>query len=313
MKKYLLLLTSLLALICLVACGQATSQPTQKEETDKIQLSSMPEIKGVTYYGDVPANPQRVVVVSSTYTGYLMKLGFNLVGVTSYDKKNPVLKDHLTEAKEVAATDLEAILALEPDVIVVGTSEENVEQLAEIAPVVALEYGARGYLDLMTDFGAIFDKESEAQTWLRDWETKTAEASKELKAAIGADKTFTIMGLYEKEIYLFGDNWGRGGEIVHQALGFKAPQKVIDEVFETGYLSISQEVVGDYAGDYLVVAAEDDQTGTALYESDVWKAIPAVKEGRVIRVDANAFYFNDPMSLEYELEVLKEAILASVK
>ncbi|MEY8462334.1 iron-hydroxamate ABC transporter substrate-binding protein [Streptococcus merionis] len=310
MKKILAPIVSLLAILFLVACGSSNTAETTKGEHT---VSSMPEIKGVTYYGEVPANPERVVVLSSTYTGYLAKLDFNLVGVTSYDKKNPVLKKKVADAKEVAATDLEAILALEPDVIVVGTSEENLDQLAEIAPVVALEYGARNYLEIMSDFGAIFNKKDQAQKWLTDWKTKTAEVAKELKAAIGEDKTFTIMGLYEKEIYLFGDNWGRGGEVVHQALGFKAPQKVIDDVFPTGYLSISQEVVADYIGDYVVVAAEDDQTGTALYESDVWNAIPAVKEGRVIRVDANAFYFNDPMSLEYELDVLREAILATAK
>ncbi|WP_303974476.1 iron-hydroxamate ABC transporter substrate-binding protein [Streptococcus merionis] len=310
MKKILAPIVSLIAILFLVACGSSNTAETTKGE---LAVSSMPEIKGVTYYGDVPANPERVVVLSSTYTGYLAKLDFNLVGVTSYDKKNPVLKKKVADAKEVAATDLEAILALEPDVIVVGTSEENLEQLAEIAPVVALEYGARNYLEIMSDFGAIFNKKDQAQKWLTDWKAKTAEVAKELKAAIGEDKTFTIMGLYEKEIYLFGDNWGRGGEVVHQALGFKAPQKVIDDVFPTGYLSISQEVVADYIGDYVVVAAEDDQTGTALYESDVWNAIPAVKEGRVIRVDANAFYFNDPMSLEYELDVLREAILATAK
>ncbi|MGT2785492.1 iron-hydroxamate ABC transporter substrate-binding protein [Streptococcus merionis] len=310
MKKILAPIVSLIAILFLVACGSSNTAETTKGE---LTVSSMPEIKGVTYYGEVPANPERVVVLSSTYTGYLAKLDFNLVGVTSYDKKNPVLKKKVADAKEVAATDLEAILALEPDVIVVGTSEENLDQLAEIAPVVALEYGARNYLEIMSDFGAIFNKKDQAQKWLTDWKAKTAEVAKELKAAIGEDKTFTIMGLYEKEIYLFGDNWGRGGEVVHQALGFKAPQKVIDDVFPTGYLSISQEVVADYIGDYVVVAAEDDQTGTALYESDVWNAIPAVKEGRVIRVDANAFYFNDPMSLEYELDVLREAILATAK
>ncbi|MGT2757005.1 iron-hydroxamate ABC transporter substrate-binding protein [Streptococcus ovuberis] len=311
MKKYLMLVVTFFSCLCLVACGQA--KPTKDVSTAQVTLSKKPEIKGFTYYGDVPANPQRVVVVSSTYTGYLLNLDLNLVGVTSYDKKNPVLKDHLTQAKEVAATDLEAILALEPDLIVVGTTEENVSELAEIAPVVAIDYGARSYLELVTDFGAIFDQEEASAKWLSDWETKTKAIAEELKAAIGEDSTFTIMGLYEKEIYLFGENWGRGGEIVHQALGFKAPQKVVDEVFGPGYLAISQEVVGDYAGDYLVVAAEDDQTGTALYESDVWQAIPAVKNGHVIRVDANAFYFNDPMSLEYELETLREAILATVK
>ncbi|CRH91453.1 Iron(III)-hydroxamate-binding protein fhuD [Chlamydia trachomatis] len=146
---------------------------------------------------------------------------------------------------------------------------------------------------------------------MTEWKEKTAKVAKEVKAVTGDKATFTVMGLYEKEIYLFGNNSGRGGEVIHQVLGYTAPEKVLKEVFPTGYLAISQAVVADYAGDYLIVAAEDDKTGSALYESEVWKNLPAVKNGRVIRVDANAFYFNDPMTLEYELETLRGAILAT--
>lgn len=308
MKKLLSLLSLVLTLGFLAACG---SQSKPKTETETNTVSSMPKIEGVTYYGDIPANPKRVASLASSYTGHLVQLDLNLVAVTSYDKKNPVLKEYISDAKEVMATDLEAIVALEPDVIVVGSTEENIKQLAEIAPVIAIEYGKRGYLDILDDFGAIFNKEKEAADWLKNWETETAKVAKELKTVTGEDATVTVMGLYQKEIYLFGDNWGRGGEVIYQALGFAAPEKVKTEVFPTGYLSISQEVVADYAGDYIIVAAEDDVTGAALYESDVWKAIPAVQAGRVIRVDANAFYFNDPITLAYELEVLKEAILAT--
>lgn len=307
MKKLYSLLSLGLTLVFLIACGQVE----KTAETTTNTLSSMPKIEGISYYGDVPANPKRVASLASSYTGHLAKLDLNLVAVTSYDKKNPVLKEKITEAKEVMPTDLEAIVALEPDVIVVGSTEENIQQLSEIAPVIAVEYGKRGYLDILSDFGAIFNKEKEAADWLADWKTKTATVAKELKSVTGEDATVTVMGLYQKEIYLFGDNWGRGGEVIYQALGFPAPEKVKSEVFPTGYLSISQEVVADYAGDYIIVSAEDDVTGASLYESDVWKAIPAVQAGRVIRVDANAFYFNDPLTLEYELKTLKEAILAT--
>lgn len=49
------------------------------------------------------------------------------------------------------------------------------------------------------------------------------------------------------------------------------------------------------------------------YTSDLWKNIPAVKENHVIKVNANTFYFTDPLSLEYELKTLKKGILNSQK
>lgn len=300
----------LFGLVLLVACA---GKGTDKADTETAILSSQPAIEGFTYYGDIPEKPQRVVSLASTYTGYLGKLGLNLVGVTSYDKKNPVLADVTADAKEVMPNDLEAIVALEPDLIIVGSTEENIDQLAEIAPTISIEYGKRGYLDIFSDFGQIFNQTELTSTWLENWNKETKTTAEEIKAVIGEDATFTIMGLYEKEIYLFGNNWGRGGEIIHQAFGFKAPDKVVEEVFPAGYLSISQEVVGDYMGDYAIVAAEDDKTGASLYESDIWKAIPAVKNGHIIRVDANAFYFNDPMTLEYQLKTLREGILDASK
>ncbi|MFC3927131.1 ABC transporter substrate-binding protein [Streptococcus caprae] len=311
MKKNLFktLFVAFLAVFTLAACSSQSSS----KETTETKISAMPKIDGFTYYGEVPESPKKVVSLASSYTGHLLELDLNLVGVTSYDKKNPVLTDYVKDAEEVAAADLEAIATLEPDVIVVGSTEENIEQLAEIAPVISIEYGKRDYLQILSDFGSVFNQEDKAQDWLDEWETKIADTKKEVQAVTGTDATFTVMGLYEKEIYLFGDNWGRGGEVIYQALGYTAPEKVKTEVFPTGYLAISQEVVADYVGDYVIVAAEDDTTGSSLYESDIWKAIPAVQEGHVIRVDANAFYFNDPLTLEYELETLRDAILATKK
>lgn len=310
MKKSLVYLTLFLASFVLMACNTQDKASTSSSSEASVEtISKMPEIAGVTYHGEVPESPKRVVSLASTYTGYLLALNQNVVGATSYDKKNPVIKNRLTEAEEVAAADIEAIQKLKPSLIVVGSNEENIEQLADIAPLIVIEYGKRDYLEILSDFGSIFNQKDDADKWLADWEKKTEASAKKLKEAIGEEATFTVMGLHEKQIYLFGDNWGRGGEVIYQALGFKAPKAIVDDVFPTGYLEISQEVVADYAADYIIVAAEDDKTGSALYESDVWKSIPAVKNKKVIRVDANAFYFNDPMTLEHELKVLEKEIL----
>lgn len=308
MKKIILLLSLLVTSFSLMACAN------QKQSSDDgSKVSRMPKISGFTYKGNIPENPKRVVSLSSTYTGYLAKLDLPLVAVTSYDAKNPILKDYTKDSKIVSATDLEAIAALKPDLIVVGSNEENSDQLAEIAPLISIEYRKHDYLQVFTDFGKVFNKEDITQKWLKNWNKKTQEVGKEMKSLTGENATFTIIGLFEKEIYLFGKDWGRGGEIIHQAFQYKAPTKVEEDVFPKGYLSISQEVLPDYAGDYLVVAAEDDKTGSALYESELWKNIPAVKENHVIKVNANTFYFTDPLSLEYELKALKKGISNSQK
>ena len=307
MKKFLSFATLTVTIFLLVACG-SSSKSENSTSSDKVELSSKPKIDGFHYYGDIPKNPKRIASLSSTYTGYLLQLGFDPVTVTSYDAKNPVLKEKVKNAKVLMPEDLESIAKQKPDLIVVDASDKNIDELKKIAPTIAIDYGKNDYLEILNRFGQIFGKEKDADQWIADWKSKTADIGKQLKEKLGQDVTFTVVGLYEKEIYLFGNNWGRGGEVIYKSLGFDAPQKVKDEVFPSGYLQVSQETVSEYIGDYVLVAAEDDKTGSALYESDVWKSIPAVQQNHILKVDANAFYFNDPLTLEYELKTIQDGL-----
>lgn len=307
MKKFLSFATLTVTIFLLVACG-SSSKSENSASADKVELSSKPKIDGFHYYGDIPKNPKRIASLSSTYTGYLLQLGFDPVTVTSYDAKNPVLKEKVKNAKVLMPEDLESIAKQKPDLIVVDASDKNIDELKKIAPTIAIDYGKNDYLEILNRFGQIFGKEKEADQWIADWKSKTADIGKQLKEKLGQNVTFTVVGLYEKEIYLFGNNWGRGGEVIYKSLGFDAPQKVKNEVFPSGYLQVSQETVSEYIGDYVLVAAEDDKTGSALYESDVWKSIPAVQQNHILKVDANAFYFNDPLTLEYELKTIQDGL-----
>ncbi|HFI2446445.1 TPA: ABC transporter substrate-binding protein [Streptococcus suis] len=302
MKKFLLSLSLVLSVLVLTACSAISQKDSQTT------LSSMPTIEGVAYYGDIPAQPKKVISLNFANTGYLLQLGFDVVGATSYDLENPAFAEQLKGATAVTSEDLEAIAALEPDLIVTGSTDEKIEQLAEIAPTITLEYGKHTYAETLTVFGQIFGQETTVEEWQTTWKENVASAAKEIKAKTGDNATFTIMGYLGQDLYLFGNNWGRGGEIIYQELAYTAPQKVKDEVFGPGFLAVSQEVLPDYAGDYIILAVEDESVAASLLNSDLWKNLPAVQNNRVIKVDSKAFYFNDPVSLEYQLTVLKEAI-----
>ncbi|HFU4500333.1 TPA: ABC transporter substrate-binding protein [Streptococcus suis] len=302
MKKFLLSLSLVLSVLVLTACSAISQKDSQTT------LSSMPTIEGVAYYGDIPAQPKKVVSLNFANTGYLLQLGFDVVGATSYDLENPAFAEQLKGATAVTSEDLEAIAALEPDLIVTGSTDEKIEQLAEIAPTISLEYGKHTYAETLTVFGQIFGQEAAVEEWQTAWKENVASAAKEIKAKTGDNATFTIMGYLGQDLYLFGNNWGRGGEIIYQELAYTAPQKVKDEVFGPGFLAVSQEILPDYAGDYIILAVEDESVAAGLLNSDLWKNLPAVQNNRVIKVDSKAFYFNDPISLEYQLNILKEAI-----
>ena len=312
MKKLVSLLSLILTLFVLTACAKNTSSPTTKSETS---ISSMPEIDGITYYGAIPENPQKVLNFAYSYTGHLLKLG---VDVSSYsldlEKNNPAFGDQLTKARQLTTADTEAIAAEEPDLIIVFAGSEELNTLKDIAPVIEITYGKRNHLEMLGDLGQIFGKEEKAKDWLTQWEQSLETARQELAPLLTKETTFTVLDFFDKGIYTYGREFGRGSELIFQSLGYAAPERVVKDVFEKdGWLSISQEVIGDYIGDYAIinVNAKAKEAAAALKESDVWKNIPAVQAGHAIEVDYDLFYFADPLSLEQQLKAFVAAIQAA--
>ncbi|MBM7267068.1 ABC transporter substrate-binding protein [Streptococcus suis] len=305
MKKFLAIFSLFVGLVFLTACSTSSSS------TD-VELSSMPKIEGITYHGDIPKNPKKVVNFAYSYTGYLLQLG---IDVSSYsldlEKNSPAFGDKLKDIPQLTTADTEAIAAQKPDVILVFAGDDNLETLKEIAPVIEITYGKSDYLKMLTDVGQIFGKEKKAQAWLDQWDKKVATAKEELKGLIDTSSTFTVMDFFDKNIFLYGNNFGRGGELVYRALGFSAPAKVQEDIIsKEGWFGVSQEALPEYVGDYVLVNVNDKtkEAAASLKESDIWKNLPAVKNGHVIEVDYNLFYFSDPMSLDLQIDAFVSAI-----
>lgn len=305
MKKFLAIFSLFVGLVFLTACSTSSSS------TD-VELSSMPKIEGITYHGDIPKNPKKVVNFAYSYTGYLLQLG---IDVSSYsldlEKNSPAFGDKLKDVPQLTTADTEAIAAQKPDVILVFAGDDNLETLKEIAPVIEITYGKSDYLKMLTDIGQIFGKEKEAQAWLDQWDKKVATAKEELKGLIDTSSTFTVMDFFDKNIFLYGNNFGRGGELIYRALGFAAPAKVQEDIInKEGWFGVSQEALPEYVGDYVLVNVNDKtkEAAASLKESDIWKNLPAVKNGHVIEVDYNLFYFSDPMSLDLQIDAFVSEI-----
>lgn len=71
------------------------------------------------------------------------------------------------------------------------------------------------------------------------------------------------------------------------------------------------EKLPDYAGDYIFTNAwsGDDADPSAVYESSVWKGLPAVQKGMVFTTNRKGDLFNDPVSLEAQLEFILDRLL----
>ena len=304
MKKLLMPFLLMLVLV-LSACGggDTTEKSSDEKKEDTPETITYQSENGAV---EVPANPERVIVLSS-FAGNVMALDVNIVGVDAWSKMNPRF-EKLKDVEEVTDENLEKIIELNPDLIIGLSNIKNVDKLKEIAPTVTFTYGKLGYLEQHLEIGKVLNKEKEAQEWIDNFKADSKAAGEEIKAKIGADATVSVIENFDKELYVFGDNWARGTEILYQEMGLNMPEKVKEAALEPGYYAISPEVLSEYAGDY-VVFSKNAEGDTSFQQTETYKNIPAVKNNRVFEVNAKEFYFNDPLTLEYQLEFFKKSFL----
>ncbi|TQS75890.1 iron-hydroxamate ABC transporter substrate-binding protein [Ornithinibacillus gellani] len=306
MKK-IFIFSSLLVLILLGACS--SKDDANKDKDNSINTDDAGTITYESENGpvEVPANPQRVVVLS-TYAGDVIHLGVPIVGADSWSMDNPNFADALKDAEEVSDESLEKIIELEPDLIIGLSSIKNVDKLKEIAPTVTFTYGKVDYLQQHIEIGKLLNKEKEATEWVESFKAEAKELGEKIKDKIGPNATVSVIEDFDKQLYVFGDNWGRGTEILYQAMGLNMPESVKEIALKDGYYALSLEVLPKYAGDYMIFSRSSGADSSYL-ESDTYKNIPAVKNGHVFEVDQRSFYFNDATTLEYQLEFFEENFL----
>ncbi|GAB1805791.1 iron-hydroxamate ABC transporter substrate-binding protein [Priestia megaterium] len=304
MKK-LLLPFMLIFVLLISACSNGSTE-------SKNDSSKNSESKTITYQSEdgpvkVPANPKRVVVLGS-YAGNVLSLGVNIVGVDSWSKMNPRFEKKLKGVEEVSEENLEKIIKLKPDLIIGLSTTKNVDKLKKIAPTVTYTYDKVDYLTQHVEIGKLLNKEKEAQSWVDDFKKRAAKAGSDIKAKIGEDATVSVIENFDKQLYVFGDNWGRGTEILYQEMKLKMPEKVKKMALKDGYYAISPEVLPEYAGDYLIFSKNQDGD-TSFEKTDTYKNIPAVKNNHVFEANAKEFYFNDPITLDYQLDFFTQKFL----
>jgi len=186
--------------------------------------------------------------------------------------------------------------------LIIGLSSiKNIDKLKEIAPTVTYTYGKVDYLTQHLEIGKLLNKEKEATAWVDDFKQRAQKSGTNIKAKIGENATVSVIENFDKQIYVFGDNWGRGTEILYQEMKLGMPDKVKEMALKDGYYALSLEVLPEYAGDY-VIFSKNNETDNSFQLTDTYKNIPAVKNNRIFEANAKEFYFNDPITLDYQLE-----------
>lgn len=282
MKKYLTLL--LLLSMALVGCS---SNESSKKEGYKHEL-------GVTSFKE---NPR---VVSDFYVGELQYLGVDLVGT----KVEIASKQLDTKGIVDVGDSMDKMAELKPDLILTINADQY-EKLSNIAPTIYLPYGKMNPEKTFEEISKIFNKEDIYKKWQTQFDKRVAEYSEKMNVN---DKTFTVGEISNNDIWIYGNNWGRGGFIIYDKFKLKGTDAINKELLSgaNNYLNISLENVDKYFGDYVFMTSES--VNNKVYNNPIIQETPAIKNKRAILTDAADFYHVDPYSLDYQLDIIGKAL-----
>lgn len=315
MKKTILAFTSIFVLMLgLVGCSNGNK--TDEAVGSSVEERVVTDVKGEV---TIPANPKRIVDISGA-SDILSILGYDVIGTANsdgydYTKFPTYLEDVLADAKilgysMLAEMDVEAIIALEPDLIVISTVQEKMyDQLSKIAPVVMVEMKQVDWTEDFMHVAKVFGKEAEATTWIDNYLAKASEVGNQIKATYGEDSTFLSFLASAGSLFIF-DKAGLGS-VLYDDMGLAKPAGMPAQE-DISLPVVSLEGLAEITSDYIFAIGTDEDLAT-LTASSIWNGTEAVKAGNVVTLPASP-YFNQGYSPIGRLAFVEEVqqLLASM-
>jgi len=310
--KRLVIYVLMLALFTLGLTACSTKEKAVEESGEKEQAITIQGTNGEVTL-DKPA--KKVVVLEWTYAENLLALGIQPTGMADiqgygdYVNIEPQLDDTVADVGGRQEPNLEAIAALEPDLII-GVSfrhDTMIAELEKIAPTVIFNpYPEDESIDLYQEMETTFNemakavgKEDEAEKVLADLETVYEEKAAEIEAAELKTKdtilTLAYTGAAAPEIRVFTPN--SMASIIMEKIGLNnAHQPDQFEVFGSSTFNVEGLTKYENANYMFTVPDEDNIYQNQLKGNAVWENLAFVKEERTYDLGADTWLYGGPLS-----------------
>jgi iron complex transport system substrate-binding protein len=301
------ILATCMASMILVGCANTS---TVKEEGKTVTVT---DVRGQV---EIPENPERIVDLSGN-SDILSILGYKVTGTANsdaydYTKFPTYLEDTLKGATILGYSmqdtmDVEAIMNLNPDLIVISTVQEKMyDQLSEIAPTVMIKLEALSWKEDVKTLAKVFNKEEAANTWLENYDKKSKEVGDKIKETYGKDTTYLSFLASGGQFYVFD---GAGfGNVLYEDLGLTKPEGM-PEQNDISLPVVTYEGLASIKSDYIFVIATDEDL-KVLEENAVWNNLPQVKEGKVVKLDSSPYFVQgySPIGRQVLLDEIMEML-----
>jgi iron complex transport system substrate-binding protein len=234
--------------------------------------------------------PKRIVALDNSLVEAVVAFEQPLVGgIGSYrDLKGfpPYLGDAVRDTKDVGpleSPNLEAVAALEPDLIVSATVRHDAlyDELSAIAPTVFVETSGPIWKDNIRKLGEATGDEKKADEVLAAYELRAATIGKAINEKAG-DPTFSITRFLDGPTRLMGNKSFIG--IVLSDMGIARPK---DQNIDDFAVEIGEEQIRKADGDHIFVTtfSGGQPAKERFLHNPLWKQLEAVKAGNVHDVE----------------------------
>lgn len=262
--------------------AQGTPAATPGAGGTRVVGSAMGEI-------EVPASPQRVVVLDGPVLDACFALGITPVGATTGVAGAPWPEylgpgtEGIVNVGDIAEPDLEAIAALQPDLIVSlqFRHEAIYDQLSGIAPTVLSPHDSEGWREGFLVFADALNRNAEAPPVVDAFDSRVAE----LQAGLGdaLDQTVSVIRVLTGQVRSYQASSFSG--TVLAAVGLPRPES--QQGTEDTWLEQSMETLNEVDADVLFVtlwSGSTEEDLNQLLDNPLWETLPVVQANRVYRV-----------------------------
>ena len=272
----------IVAFALLLCCGSALA--AEDAEPKEITITDM---TGREITLDEPAT--RVVALSAADCEVLFAVGAGdaLVGRGEYCDWPAEVLD-VPSVQSGYNTNIEEIIALEPQVLLMSTmaqTEEQIEQLenAGVKVVVSDAQDIEGIYEAVSMIGALMDREAEAEAVISDMQASFAELAEAAESAEGKTVYFEVSPL---EYGLWAAGSGTFMNEVAEMIGLENIFADVD-----GWGEVSEEQVIERNPDYIVTITMYFGEGPTPEEEIMarpgWENVTAVKNGAILNLQNN--------------------------
>lgn len=284
-------------LLALTGCASADNGAAERDDA-----ALLPAAEGATEYplalespfGEttLTERPERIAIITASTldTDALIALGGTPVFAPSTVDRNPWLPERtvadietLWESEQGSEVSAEKVAAADPDLIVALAAYDTFDQsyfdqLSTIAPVLYAEEGTLSWQEMTQQLGDAIDLSAAAKTVVADAEQTVADARTAHPEFEGKSAAHIIV--YEEEwgtAYVSAP--GTDTAALFEDLGFVLPENAA-KFSEND--TVSNELIGLIDADFLLVSTFDAGTESYLVDSELFKAVPAVADGRAV-------------------------------